>query len=375
MKKLLSLLVAAPIVLATSVASANSCYTVRGGAITDYSASCGSSVSIPSTINGEEVWGIAPKAFANKGISSVTLPSSITDIGEFAFYGNNLTSVSIPNGALYVGPQAFAFNSISSATIPSTVDSIGEGAFEGNCISSNARLDALSAGWKQEQYGCGNSVAPVVQPTNPQPTQPTPVTPIVQPTQPSTPVVGQILFPNFTVKSAPAVTNLDDVLLNGMKDRFGYDNTKLTRGEFLRIVMDSANVDLNSADLSELDKYRDVNANNKYARYVAYASANKIVSGYDNGTFQPNKSITRDEATKILVQSIGVRLASAQTTFADITPENTLGIYVQTAFDNKLVNGVNTRDGRLTYGNRALFAPKNTITKWELYKIVYNIMN
>lgn len=366
MKKLLSLLVAAPIVLATSIASANSCYTVQGGAIVDYSASCGSSVSIPSTINGEEVWGIAPKAFANKGISSVNLPSTITDIGEFAFYGNNLSSVSIPHSTLYVGPQAFAFNSISSANIPSSVDSIGEGAFEGNCISSNSRLDALSAGWKQEQYGCGNSVAPT--PNQPQPEFP-------KPTTPTTPPTGKILFPNFSVKSAPAVTNLDDALLNGMKNQFGYDNSKVTRGEFLRIVMDSAGVDLSNVDMSELSKYRDVNAGNKYAKYVAYASANRIVSGYDNGTFQPNKSITRDEATKILVQSIGVSLASAQTTFADIEANNTLGLYVQTAYDNKLVNGVNTRNGQLTYGNRALFAPKQTITKWELYKIVYNIMN
>lgn len=147
----------------------------------------------------------------------------------------------------------------------------------------------------------------------------------------------------------------------------------LTRGEFLRIVMESAPVDLSNVDTSYLFNYHDVNEKNKYAKYIAYASANKIVSGYSDGTFRPNGNITRDEATKILVQATGVQVASSQWAFADITPDNTLGIYVQTAYDNKLVNGVNTRNGQLTYGNQPLFAPKKTISKGELFKIVYNI--
>lgn len=358
----------APVIMAASTVSANACFTVHYGAITDYNASCGPSVSIPSTINWEDIWWIGDKAFHNKGITSVTLPSTITDIAEYAFHTNNLTSVNIPNGTVGIGPQAFAYNSISSISLPNSLTSIGDGAFEGNCIKGgNAIMNNLAgSSWTLGQYGCGN---------NPSPTPPVVNPPDNNNPTPTPPPAGQILFPNFRVKDAPAVTNLDDPLLNDIKNRFGTSNNQVTRGEFLRVVIDSAGVDLSNVDTSILSNFKDVNRSNKYAKYVAYAAQNRIVSGYSDSTFRPNASITRDEATKILVQSIGVQVASGNTTFADIEDSNTLGGYVQTAYDNKLVNGVNTRNGQLTYGNRALFAPKKTITKWELYKIVYNIMD
>lgn len=355
MKKIIFSAIITAVLCTTANVSANSCFTTKGGVITDYSASCGTTVNIPSTINGEEIWGIAPKAFAHKNISSVNFPSTLTDIGDFAFYENNLTTVNIPDGTLYIAPQAFAFNSITSANIPNSVDSISEGAFEGNCISTNSRLDILSAGWKEEQYGCGKN--PIIETEQPKPNNPTNTN--------NSQISGKILFPNFTIKWTPTIISLDDTRLESMKNQFGYDNSKVTRGEFLKIVMDSAKIDLHSVNLEEITKYKDVSQWDKYARYVAYASVNKIVSGYSDGTFGAERTITRDEATKILVQSIGVELANSQTTFKDISPDNTLGIYVQTAYNNKLVNGTST----------TTFEPKKTITKWELYKIIYNILN
>lgn len=372
-----ALLATAAFTGAASAATSESCFQVKYGAITGYDTSCGSSVDIPSTINGKMVWGIADEAFANKGITSVNIPSSVTDIGNYSFYGNSLTSVNLPSTTLGIGTQAFAFNRISSASIPSGITAIAEGAFDGNCLQSNSVLDNFTSNWKSNQT-CGGTASP----STPQPEVPTPQPNNPQPnpnTGNSGNVVGNILFPNFRAGAEPAVLNLDDPKLDGMRAQFGAtvqsQNNSLTRGEFLRIVIDTAGVDVSNVDMSNLANYKDVSRNSKYAKYVAYASANKIVSGYSDGTFRPNGNITRDEATKILVQATGVQLASSQWTFADITPDNTLGVYVQTAYDNKLVNGVNTRNGQLTYGNRPLFAPKKTISKGELFKIVYNIAN
>lgn len=189
-----------------------------------------------------------------------------------------------------------------------------------------------------------------------------------------------ILFPNFQPGAAPAVTNLDDVKLDAMRAQFGEtvasQANPLTRGEFLKIIIDSAGVNVGNVDMTELNKYSDVDNTTAYAAYVAYASKNRIVSGYSDGTFRPTGSITRDEAAKILMKSTKTPISRATPhTFADIEASNTLGIYVQAAYDSKLVNGINTRDGQLISGTRPLFAPKQTISKGELFKIVYNILH
>ena len=72
-------------------------------------------------------------AFAPAGLTSYTIPNSVTSIGESAFYGcSSLTSIIIPNSVKSFGESAFrGCSSLTSITIPNSVKSIGEGAFEG----------------------------------------------------------------------------------------------------------------------------------------------------------------------------------------------------------------------------------------------------
>lgn len=69
-------------------------------------------------------------------ITSITLPDTITKIGEGAFEGNDeLTSLTIPAGVTYIGKYAFkGCSSLTSLVIPEGVNQIGEGAFM-NCYS------------------------------------------------------------------------------------------------------------------------------------------------------------------------------------------------------------------------------------------------
>ena len=67
-------------------------------------------VTIPAELWGERVTGIANGAFENSGITSVTIPNSVTIIGNSAFANNKLTSVTIPEGVTIIGDKAFANN-------------------------------------------------------------------------------------------------------------------------------------------------------------------------------------------------------------------------------------------------------------------------
>ena len=86
------------------------------------------SVTIPNSVTT-----IVDEAFGGTGITSITIPNSVTAIGEFAFGDcKALTSVYIGNGVTTIGKQAFRFcHELTSVTIGNRVTTIGDFAFEG----------------------------------------------------------------------------------------------------------------------------------------------------------------------------------------------------------------------------------------------------
>jgi hypothetical protein len=61
---------------------------------------------------------------------SYTIPNSVTNIGDYAFaYTVLLSSVTIPNSVTSIGYSSFAYTGLTSITIPNSVTSIGADAF------------------------------------------------------------------------------------------------------------------------------------------------------------------------------------------------------------------------------------------------------
>jgi hypothetical protein len=152
-----------------AVVQAQFTFTTNNGAITITGYTGNPTVlNIPSAINGWPVVSIGDNAFTGFGLTSVTIPNSVTNIGMGAFcicFG--LTSVTIGNGVIYIGMGAFtectgltnitmdALNTVycsvngvvfnkstntlirypggkmGSFTIPNSVTSIGSDAFDG----------------------------------------------------------------------------------------------------------------------------------------------------------------------------------------------------------------------------------------------------
>ena len=87
------------------------------------------SVTIPDSVTS-----IGEGAFSGcSGLKSVTIPDSVTSIDEGAFYGcSGLTSVTIPDNVTYIGINAFSgCSGLKSVTIPDSVTFIGSQAFYG----------------------------------------------------------------------------------------------------------------------------------------------------------------------------------------------------------------------------------------------------
>ena len=97
---------------------------------------------LPNSINGLPVTSIAGYAFNNTAVTSVTLPNSMTQLNNYAFYGaSKLQSVTFPSTITSIGSYAFEFcTSLKSITIPNTITSIKNGAFYGCTSLSNVKL-------------------------------------------------------------------------------------------------------------------------------------------------------------------------------------------------------------------------------------------
>ena len=94
-------------------------------------------------------------AFAYSGLTSITIPDSVTSIGTYAFYRcSGLTSITIPNSVTLIDSSAFRnCSNLTSITIPSSVTLIDSSAFEGCKNLTSIYFKGTSAQWNDIKKG------------------------------------------------------------------------------------------------------------------------------------------------------------------------------------------------------------------------------
>ncbi len=116
-------------------------------------------VFIPESIGGVKVTSIGSSCFLNQKYCTISLPDTITHIGDSAFSGcYNLTSITIPDGVTSIGDSTFSgCFYLTSITIPDGVTSIGNSAFS-DCYSLNSITipDGVTSISDSTFSGCSN---------------------------------------------------------------------------------------------------------------------------------------------------------------------------------------------------------------------------
>lgn len=157
-------------------------WTVSGNAvtITGFDGTPTGALVIPATINGYPVRTIGYGAFnACSGLTSVTIPDSVTSIGNYAFNScSGLTSVTIPDSVTSIGEHAFrSCWNLKTITMGIGLKTSGSGAFDGTgleavlisdlsawCSISFANLPANPCAPAQHLFLNGNEIVDLVIP-------------------------------------------------------------------------------------------------------------------------------------------------------------------------------------------------------------------
>ena len=111
----------------TSITIPSSVTSLGGGCF--YGCSGLTSITIPSSVTS-----LGASCFSDcRGLTSITIPSSVTSLGQFCFYGcSGLTSITIPSSVTSLGESCFSECwRLTSITIPSSVTSLGGSCFYG----------------------------------------------------------------------------------------------------------------------------------------------------------------------------------------------------------------------------------------------------
>lgn len=151
-------------------------------------------------------------------------------------------------------------------------------------------------------------------------------------------------------------------IIKGKAEGIFAPNDNVTRAEFVTILARALGADENQAASAQ---FSDVAQSEWFAPYVAWASEKAIVSGYEDGTFGPDKQITREEMCTMIVRTLtafGKAPAAAELTFADA---DTTSAWAKDSVASLASLGILSGKGD------NMFAPQDFATRAETAKIVY----
>ena len=107
--------------------------------------------------------------------------------------------------------------------------------------------------------------------------------------------------------------------------------------------------------------FSDVSNDNPYKEAISTLSALKVINGYEDGTFAPDKEISRAEFTKMIVYMLGMGdFSSPITSFGDVPLTHWANANIKTAYDLEIINGFD--DGT--------FRPDQPVTYEQAIKMV-----
>ncbi len=110
-----------------------------------------------------------------------------------------------------------------------------------------------------------------------------------------------------------------------------------TRGQFTKMIVLGYNWTLYNP---VYPSFTDVPFDSAFYQYIETAHLRGIINGYADGTFQPGNAVTRAQAAKMLVLSHGWSpFDPGYPTFWDVPPDNWAYSWVESAYSHSIISG------------------------------------
>ena len=155
----------------------------------------------------------------------------------------------------------------------------------------------------------------------------------------------------------------DDGYISGYPDGTIGPNKKITRFETAKIIYTLVS-DVKKSDYSQdSGRFKDVATDKWYSEAVGFLVTMGIISGYEDGTFRGNNSITRVEFVTI-VSKLGDMNLSGLSPFSDIPEGHWAYGFILSAYNNGWVSGY--PDGS--------FGQNRSITRAEAFVIINRVL-
>ena len=163
----------------------------------------------------------------------------------------------------------------------------------------------------------------------------------------------------------PKWLNIDDhyAYIIGYEDGTVRPQGNITRAEVATIFFRLLTDEVRAEYWSTVSGYTDVKAGDWYNNAISTLSDLGIITGYEDGTFRPNASISRAEFVTIATRFFDYA-AEYEGAFSDVSYSSWYADFVQAAVDMGLVNG---------YEN-GTFRPNASITRAEAVAIVNRVL-
>ncbi len=284
--------------------------------------------------------------FENKG--SITV-SDMTDINALISSGNDTELWKTVKDGTYADCAALINGIVSVASTLRNGGATGNG----SSTDSDVTRPVSPGGFTGGSIGGGGNGG-TTKPTTPTtPVDPKPVTPAG--------AFTDIDSVEWAKESIEALAEMG--VLNGKGDGTFAPNDKVTREEFIKIIVAAFGL---TDDEAECD-FADVSADNWSYPYIAAAAKLGIVSG-DGDNFNPTSGISRQDMAVIIYrvfEHLGAEVSGDSITFDDNAE---IAGYAKDAVEALTATGIINGMGDGT------FSPNGTVTRAQAAKVVYGLL-
>ncbi len=165
--------------------------------------------------------------------------------------------------------------------------------------------------------------------------------------------------------NTPSDLNTEDHMayITGYSDGTVQPNADITRAEVAAIFYRLLDEDAHAKYDTTANGFSDVPADAWYGKAVSTLSAMGVLKGYEDGAFRPDASITRAELAAVAVRFFRAPVAPAEDRFSDIAGH----------WANEAINAA-AQLGIVSGYEDGTFRPANNITRAETIQMVNNVL-